>query len=149
MNQYTKRVLVLPVTIGIMVAVSLTWYLIILRPQKKTAVMFLDSLVRRDLKLLQEMVDPKEFETYKYLYCRSGFTKQLLSYSDLRERDANGYFTPTSSRFSIEVEEKDIFFGVRKLTYFIVMEKKDKWRVIQFSSLDDQFDLEELRKMWK
>jgi len=147
MKQTTKNIIALPGVLFVFIVVAYTWYFIILRPQFKTATHFLEALRTRDAELLQETVAPEEYAVYKRLYLRSGFNKHLLSYDDLVERDANNHFFPISSRFSAEVEENDIFFGVRKQTYFIAMEKRnDKWVVIQFSTLQDYDDLKKLKE---
>ncbi len=145
MKLSTKHAIAMPMILFCFFAVSFTWYVIVMRPQRKAIIQFLEALRTRNDKLLQEYVAPEEHHIYKRLYLKNGHNKHLLSYEDLAERNANDYFWPTMTRFSVEVEEDDVFFGKRKHTYFISVEKKDKWRVVQFSTQDDYYDLKKLQ----
>jgi hypothetical protein len=130
------------------VGAIVTWNYAIRRPQIDTAVAFLESLKMRDAARLKQVVVSSEYQVYKELYLRNGFGKRLISYGKPTEKDANGYFFPTESRFGVKLQEDDILFGKRNQDYLITLQNEHgKWRVLQFVTQTDYADLAILRQI--
>ncbi len=125
----------------------LTWNFTVRRPQIKAVKNFLEALKERDADLLKNTVLPSEYSVYAELYLKNGYNKHLLNYSRIDEKDANNHFFPTKSRFSVRVEEDDVFFGKRTQDYLVSLNKeKDTWQVIQFVTMGDYSDLAALKE---
>ncbi len=135
------------IVFGPILSLVVTWNYAVHKPQTNAVETFLEALKDMDAKALSEVVEPSEYPVYRSLYMKLGFNKRLLDYSDWLETDANGYFFPTWSKYSMRVKEKDIFFGIRTRKYYLSLEKKpDGWKVIQFTSPQDESDLEALKR---
>lgn len=149
MKQSTKNVIALPSVVLVLLGIFGTWYIVVMHPQRKVAIRFLESLKTRNHKMLKETVSPEEYAVYKRLYLKNGFNKHLLSFDNFRERNANDYFWPSSTKFSVDVKEDDTFFGERKAEYFLTVEKNKAgdWKVIQFSTVQDYDDLKKLKNV--
>jgi hypothetical protein len=134
----------------IIFGVVTTWNYTIRKPQINTAIAFLESLKRRDAEALKRVTKLSVYPVYKELYLRNGYNKHLLSYGELKEKDANNHFFPTQSRFGVRLEEDDMIFGKRTCDYIISLQKEQgEWKVRQFVTPGDYSDLEVLKRFIK
>ena len=130
------------ILLGSLALMCTAWYTLVQRPQVTTIKTFLEALKQRNPRVLEKVVSKTEYAVYKELYLRNGYNKCLLGYKDICERDANDHFFPTSSRFSVKVDEMDMLFGQRQQDYIVALEKvDDSWRVVQFATTQDYQDL--------
>lgn len=131
----------------ILIGIIITWNYTIRKPQINTAETFLEALKQRNANALKQTVVLSEYDVYRELYLKNGYNKHLLSYGNLAEKDANGHFFPTQSRYSVTVEENDILFGKRTQEYQVALQKDEgQWRVLQFVTLEDYADLAVLKE---